>query len=195
MHNGRKVSDFYEEVGATPIRRNGPRQCGDDERILLNVGGVRHETHVATLRNIPCTRLCKLAELHVISDSKRDEYFFDRHPSVFNSVIDFYRTGKSVYFTPSHFIVFSSLYFNSLSNFRLWGKSKYTHIDMSTFILSIFTFLFIIVLSAKHDIHVHQTSVCGMSDCDSVWWWSRGLYNNAAECLVRCLSYIKFSFN
>ncbi|XP_021347949.1 potassium voltage-gated channel protein Shaw-like isoform X2 [Mizuhopecten yessoensis] len=95
MHNGRKVSDFYEEVGATPIRRNGPRLCGDDERILLNVGGVRHETHVATLRNIPCTRLCKLAELHVISaDSKRDEYFFDRHPSVFNSVIDFYRTGE-----------------------------------------------------------------------------------------------------
>ncbi|XP_063447444.1 potassium voltage-gated channel subfamily C member 2-like [Mytilus trossulus] len=94
MQDEEKASNFLDDVGATPIRKNGyQKQTGDDERILLNVGGVRHETHVSTLRTIPNTRLARLAEYHVLSD-KKDEYFFDRHPAVFNSVIDFYRTGE-----------------------------------------------------------------------------------------------------
>lgn len=88
------AENYLEDVGATPIRKNGyPKQKGDEERILLNVGGVRHETHVSTLRTIPNTRLARLAEYHVLS-GKKDEYFFDRHPAVFNSVIDFYRTEE-----------------------------------------------------------------------------------------------------
>ena len=66
----------------------------DDETIVLNVGGVRHETHVSTLRNVPNTRLSNLAEQHAFSSEPKDVYFFDRHPAVFNSIIDFYRTGK-----------------------------------------------------------------------------------------------------
>ncbi|RUS75849.1 hypothetical protein EGW08_016395 [Elysia chlorotica] len=71
-----------------------PIDSGGDQRLLLNVGGVRHETHVATLRNVPSSRLSRLAEWHVSSGGGRLEYFFDRHPAVFNSIIDFYRTGK-----------------------------------------------------------------------------------------------------
>ncbi|XP_045160138.1 potassium voltage-gated channel protein Shaw-like [Mercenaria mercenaria] len=66
----------------------------EEERIVLNVGGVRHETHVSTLQNIPDTRLSNLAERHVFAEQQKDVYFFDRHPAVFNSVIDFYRTGE-----------------------------------------------------------------------------------------------------
>ena len=66
---------------------------GGDHRILLNVGGVRHETHVSTLRTIPNSRLSRLAEMHLDGGGGRQEYFFDRHPAVFNSIIDFYRTG------------------------------------------------------------------------------------------------------
>ncbi|XP_076441204.1 potassium voltage-gated channel protein Shaw-like [Babylonia areolata] len=78
----------------TPRRwATGPAE-GDDERMLLNVGGVRHETHVSTLRAIPNSRLSRLAELHVQSGGGPQEYFFDRHPSVFNAIIDFYRTGE-----------------------------------------------------------------------------------------------------
>lgn len=95
MQHEERAANFLEDVGATPIRKNGhqKQRNGDDERILLNVGGVRHETHVSTLRTIPNTRLARLAEYHVLSGQK-DEYFFDRHPAVFNSVIDFYRTGE-----------------------------------------------------------------------------------------------------
>ncbi|NP_001191593.1 noninactivating potassium channel [Aplysia californica] len=67
---------------------------GGDERILLNVGGVRHETHVSTLRTVPNSRLSRLAETHLENGGGRQEYFFDRHPSVFNSIIDFYRTRE-----------------------------------------------------------------------------------------------------
>lgn len=33
-----------------------------DERIVLNIGGVRHETYQATLKKIPATRLSRLGE-------------------------------------------------------------------------------------------------------------------------------------
>ncbi|KAH3695946.1 potassium voltage-gated channel subfamily C member 3-like [Dreissena polymorpha] len=69
-------------------------QLSDDERIVLNVGGVRHETHTSTLQNVPNTRLSNLAEMHAGSSNPKDVYFFDRHPAVFNSIIDYYRTGE-----------------------------------------------------------------------------------------------------
>ncbi|CAG5118146.1 unnamed protein product [Candidula unifasciata] len=77
----------------TPVR-NIKNITEKDERVLLNVGGVRHETHVSTLKNVPGSRLARLADLHRISNRGKHEYFFDRHPAVFNSVIDFYRTGE-----------------------------------------------------------------------------------------------------
>ncbi|KAK3091276.1 hypothetical protein FSP39_018539 [Pinctada imbricata] len=85
---------FLDDIGATPIHRNGKRMAGDEERVVLNVGGIRHETHVSTLRTVPGTRLARLAERHVLAKNKKNEYFFDRHPAVFNSVIDYYRTGE-----------------------------------------------------------------------------------------------------
>ncbi|XP_050402185.1 potassium voltage-gated channel protein Shaw-like [Patella vulgata] len=84
---------LQDEVGNTP-RREGRKLAGGCARLLLNVGGVRHETHVSTLRNAPNTRLARLAENHLESGCKTEEYFFDRHPAVFNSVIDYYRTGE-----------------------------------------------------------------------------------------------------
>ncbi|PVD22785.1 hypothetical protein C0Q70_16041, partial [Pomacea canaliculata] len=84
-----------------------------EQRVMLNVGGVRHETRLSTLRAIPNTRLSRLAHTHtqlaLASPSPTPttpsvspaspvtpptEYFFDRHPAVFNAIIDFYRTGE-----------------------------------------------------------------------------------------------------
>lgn len=79
----------------------------EEERIVLNVGGVRHETHVSTLQNIPDTRLANLAEQHVFSEQPKDVYFFDRHPAVFNSVIDFYRTGRCEFVFVVEFILYN----------------------------------------------------------------------------------------
>jgi len=79
-----------EYIGLQQVRADS---LSEEEKIVLNVGGVRHETHISTLRNVPNTRLFNLAEVHVLSVEPKDVYFFDRHPAVFNSIIDFYRTG------------------------------------------------------------------------------------------------------
>lgn len=69
----------------------------DDRRLRLNVGGVVFETMRSTLRRRPSTRLAMLAqrlESDESWDSERQEYFFDRHPGVFSSILHSYRTEE-----------------------------------------------------------------------------------------------------
>ncbi|XP_069085651.1 voltage-gated potassium channel KCNC2 isoform X1 [Pleurodeles waltl] len=85
----------------------------ENERIILNVGGTRHETYRNTLKTLPGTRLALLAS-EAQSESgdteqqlvpacfdppsppspRSNEFFFDRHPGVFAYVLNYYRTGK-----------------------------------------------------------------------------------------------------
>ena len=57
-----------------------------ENRVTLNVGGIRHETYKATLKKIPATRLSRLTEALANYDPVLNEYFFDRHPGVFAQV-------------------------------------------------------------------------------------------------------------
>ncbi|XP_057686670.1 potassium voltage-gated channel subfamily C member 4 isoform X2 [Corythoichthys intestinalis] len=87
----------------------------DSDKIIINVGGTRHETYKSTLRTLPGTRLAWLAhpEPQVGSEescnsptptptppppppssSAGGELFFDRHPGIFAYVLNYYRTGK-----------------------------------------------------------------------------------------------------
>ncbi|PAA61971.1 hypothetical protein BOX15_Mlig004927g1 [Macrostomum lignano] len=68
-----------------------------DNRVILNVGGIRHETYKATLKKIPATRLSRLTEALANYDPILNEYFFDRHPGVFAQILNYYRTGKLHY--------------------------------------------------------------------------------------------------
>lgn len=63
-------------------------------RIIINVGGFRHETHLNTLLNIPDTRLSWIVENQNVFDSEKKEYFFDRHPGAFSQVLNYFRTGQ-----------------------------------------------------------------------------------------------------
>lgn len=62
-----------------------------DNRVVLNCGGIRHETYKATLKKIPATRLSRLTEALANYDPVLNEYFFDRHPGVFAQVLNYYR--------------------------------------------------------------------------------------------------------
>lgn len=68
-----------------------------ENRVVLNVGGIRHETYKATLKKIPATRLSRLTEALANYDPVLNEYFFDRHPGVFGQILNYYRTGKLHY--------------------------------------------------------------------------------------------------
>ena len=68
------------------------------ERVTINVGGIKHVTYRNTLRNVPDTRLSWIADSASANTSEFDaetgEFFFDRHPTVFAHVLNYYRTGK-----------------------------------------------------------------------------------------------------
>ena len=67
------------------------------DRVIINVGGIRHETYLSTLKVVPDSRLAWIAEnasKQAEYDPENNEYFFDRHPSVFASILNYYRTGK-----------------------------------------------------------------------------------------------------
>ncbi|XP_043932837.1 potassium voltage-gated channel subfamily C member 4 [Protopterus annectens] len=69
----------------------------DSDKVVINVGGTRHETYRSTLRTLPGTRLAWLAEPtggHSDLDPGCNEFFFDRHPGIFAYVLNYYRTGK-----------------------------------------------------------------------------------------------------
>ncbi|XP_071398599.1 A-type voltage-gated potassium channel KCND3 [Centroberyx affinis] len=67
-----------------------------DELIILNVSGRRFQTWKNTLDRYPDTLLGS-SEKEFFYNEETKEYFFDRDPDVFRSVLNFYRTGKLHY--------------------------------------------------------------------------------------------------
>ncbi|KAG7494783.1 potassium voltage-gated channel subfamily D member 3-like [Solea senegalensis] len=77
-------------------RDNSKRQ---DELIVLNVSGRRFQTWRTTLDRYPDTLLGS-TEKDFFYNEETKEYFFDRDPDAFRSILNFYRTGKLHY--PRH---------------------------------------------------------------------------------------------
>jgi len=69
----------------------------DSERIVINVGGRRFETYGQTLAKFPESLLgVMFAERNknIRKPDRNGEYFFDRSPVPFESILNFYRTGN-----------------------------------------------------------------------------------------------------
>ena len=71
--------------------------------VMLNVGGEKHEVAWKTLEQMPSTRLGRLASASTHRDIIQcadyyslidNEFFFDRHPRSFKTILNYYRTGR-----------------------------------------------------------------------------------------------------
>jgi hypothetical protein len=65
-----------------------------NKRIIINVGGSRFETYLATLKLLSDSRLANMSPTNSDYDPVKDEYFFDRDPNSFQAILNYFRTGK-----------------------------------------------------------------------------------------------------
>ncbi|XP_059206755.1 potassium voltage-gated channel subfamily G member 2 [Centropristis striata] len=98
---------FYKR--AQLLLQPQPRQQDGDEigladgAAIINVGGIKYRIPWSTLEEFPLTRLGKLRrcsnedeimDLCDDYDGSRNEYFFDRSPSAFRTIVSFLAAGK-----------------------------------------------------------------------------------------------------
>ena len=101
-HTQYSVTSLLPEINAPdPFIIEKSRKM--NRRVTLNVGGIRHEVMWSMLEQVPRSRLGKLAlagtheQILNLCDTYSlvdNEFFFDRHPRSFNSILNFYRTGR-----------------------------------------------------------------------------------------------------
>ncbi|XP_078075962.1 A-type voltage-gated potassium channel KCND2 isoform X2 [Mustelus asterias] len=84
-----------QPMPAAPSQRKRPR----DGLVVLNVSGRRFQTWRSTLERYPDTLLGSSEKEFFLSEES-GEYFFDRDPDIFRSILNFYRTGRLHY--PRH---------------------------------------------------------------------------------------------
>lgn len=98
---------FYKRAQLL-LQPQARQQDGDelglaDRAVIINVGGIKYRIPWSTLEEFPLTRLGKLrscsneAEIMDVCDDydgSRNEYFFDRSPLAFRTIVTFLAAGK-----------------------------------------------------------------------------------------------------
>lgn len=84
-------------LGMVPLARKRmspvPFGSSPNKRIVINVSGRRYETWQSTLSRHPDTLLGS-KEREFFLDEKTGEYVFERDPSIFRHILNYYRTGR-----------------------------------------------------------------------------------------------------
>ncbi|CAG8512737.1 7949_t:CDS:2 [Paraglomus brasilianum] len=98
-----------------------------DERIVLNVGGMKYETYRSTLTQYPDTHLGTMFQERnkdMLHPSNGNEYFFDRDGRAFYYIMEYYRKGTVPYYDDCS----QSMHCNSVSRMQLEGELDYFQI-------------------------------------------------------------------
>ncbi|XP_026859636.2 potassium voltage-gated channel subfamily A member 2 [Electrophorus electricus] len=68
----------------------------NNERVLINIAGLRYETQLGTLNQFPDTLLGDPDKRIKYFDPLRNEYFFDRNRPSFDGILYFYQSGGKI---------------------------------------------------------------------------------------------------
>jgi len=102
----KKIDEHSLKIHSTSNKQN--------QIVKINVSGSTFLTYKRTLSLISDSRLALLSESNSEFDAEKGEYYFDRDPISFLSILNFYRTGKL--HAPRD--VCSNLFFDELT---YWG--------------------------------------------------------------------------
>ena len=69
-------------------------EIAEEQTVILNVGGVRHEVRQSTLKKKPSTKLGDERKLRKYYRSGTNEYYFDRSPRLFDYILNYYRCDE-----------------------------------------------------------------------------------------------------
>ncbi|XP_029428956.1 potassium voltage-gated channel subfamily A member 10 [Rhinatrema bivittatum] len=67
-----------------------------DQRVIINIAGLRYETQLKTLNEFPETLLGDPHKRMAYFDSMRNEYFFDRNRPSFDGILYYYQSGGKI---------------------------------------------------------------------------------------------------
>ncbi|KAK4476115.1 hypothetical protein MN116_001335 [Schistosoma mekongi] len=118
------VTDFLETPASIPAFLRARKYYS---RVVLNVGGERHEVMWKTLRRLPLSRLgrlsisdnpIELAQLFDDYSTEKNELYFDRYARSFGSILGVYRTGHLHFFEDICVVAFKNDLF-------YWGINEY----------------------------------------------------------------------
>nr|XP_019586126.1 PREDICTED: potassium voltage-gated channel subfamily A member 10 [Rhinolophus sinicus] len=83
--------DFIHSPGPEPGVMNEGNQ-----RVIINIAGLRFETQLRTLNQFPETLLGDREKRMQFFDSMRNEYFFDRNRPSFDGILYYYQSGGKI---------------------------------------------------------------------------------------------------
>ncbi len=83
------------ELAATEPIDDTPHDCSKAgcQRVIINVSGQRYETQLRTLNRFPETLLGDPMKRKQFWDSRRNEFFIDRHRPSFQAILYYYQSG------------------------------------------------------------------------------------------------------
>ncbi|RIB10921.1 BTB/POZ protein [Gigaspora rosea] len=103
-----------------------------EQRVILNVGGIKYETYRSTLAKYPETLLGTMFSSRneaLLHTTNGNEYFFDRNGDAFRYIMTFYRDGKISY--ESNFLVNESELAAEIDYFQIPSYVSHTDYNLA----------------------------------------------------------------
>lgn len=100
----RRVSGFDMDKLSVDEKRGSNQQASKEhlgDRVVVNVSGLKFETHAETLEQYPDSLLGNAIKRATYYDEVRNEYFFDRNRPAFDAILFYYQSGGKLLRPPN----------------------------------------------------------------------------------------------